>query len=130
MHISEIKFLFLFDNTIGRIDSDAFVNLTNLLFINLTRNHLRNPESFGKNVFEPFANMNLTFVSLKHNSLIAGDDLIDLLRPLRNMEYFDISYNENLTFPGMRNVLKGLANSTVEKINFDHIYRFLEMGTK
>ena len=130
VHISEIKFLFLFDNKIDRIDSDAFVNLTNLLFLNLTRNHPRNPESFGKNVFEPFANMNLTFVSLKHNSLIAGDDLIDLLRPLRNMKYFDISYNENLTFVGMRNVLKGLANSTVEKINFDHIHRFLEMGTK
>ena len=130
VHISEVKFLFLFDNKIDRIDSDAFVKLTNLLFLNMTRNHLQNPESFGKNVFKPFANMNLTFVSLKHNSLTAGGDLIDLLRPLRNMEYFDISYNENLKFAGMRNVLKGLANSTVRAINFDHIHQFLEMGTK
>ena len=65
VHISEIKFLFLFDNKINRIDSDAFVNLTNLQFLNLTHNRLRNPASFGEGVFEPFSDMNMTFVSLK-----------------------------------------------------------------
>ena len=130
VHISEIRFLFLFRNKINRIDSNAFVNLTRLLFLNLTHNRLRNPTSFGESVFEPFANMNLTFVSLMHNLLTAGKDLINLFRPLKNTKYFDISYNENLTFVGMGYVLKGLANSSVNAINFNHIHQYFEMGTK
>ena len=130
VHISEIKFLLLFHNKINTIHSYAFVNLTSLLFLNLRHNHLRNPTSFGEGVFEPFADMNLTFVSLKHNLLTEGEDLINLFRPLTNMEYFDISYNENLTFSGMRYVLKGLANSSVNAINFNHIHQYFEMGTK
>ena len=130
VNISEIKFLFLFGNNISRIDSDAFAKLTNLLVLNLTHNRLTNPTGFGEGVFEPFADMNMTFVSLKNNSLIAGEDLVNLLRPLNNMGYFDISYNENLTFAGMRYVLTGLANSSVNAINMNHIHQYFEMGTK
>ena len=53
-----------------------------------------------------------------------------LLRPLKQLEHFDISYNENLTFAGMRYVLEGLANSSVNAIKFNHIHQFYEMGTK
>ena len=130
VNISEVKFLFLFDNKISRIDADAFVNLTNLLFLNLTGNRLRNPDSFGVGVFDPLVNLNLTFVSLRNNSLKPGEDLIKLLRPLKYMEFLDMSYNENLTFKGMRYVLEGLANATVNAINLKHIHESSEMGTK
>ena len=130
INISEIKFLFLFDNKISRIDADAFVNLTNLLFLNLTGNRLRNPDSFGEGVFDPLVNLNLTFVSLKNNSLEPGEYLINLLSPLKYIEFLDMSYNENLTFEGMKYVLKGLANVTVNAINLKHIHEYFEMGTK
>ena len=129
VNISEIKFLFLFDNQISRIDSDAFVNLTSLLSLNLTRNRLRNPTSFGEGVFEPFMDVDMIYVSLKHNYLGAGEDLTNLFRPFKKVEYIDISYNELLTFSGMKYVLKALANSSVNTINFNHVHRFYEMGT-
>lgn len=50
-------------------------------------------------------------------------------KPLTNIHKLDISYNENLHFKGMRNVLLGLRNSTIRSINFNHIYEFYERGT-
>ena len=51
--------------------------------------------------------------------------------PLYSMLFLDISYNENLQFEGMRNVLEGLQhpNSSIETLNFNHINEYLEMGT-
>ena len=51
------------------------------------------------------------------------------LQPLRNIEYLDISYNENLHFDGMKSVLEGLINSTISVLNLNHIYELFEMGT-
>ena len=202
--VSEIWVLLLYENRIRRLDSAAFANLTNLLFLNLTNNFLHLPDSFGKGVFSPL--VNLRYINLKNNSITSYDRIIGHLQPLnklsnlfisgcynctfgkgfenlkqlRNvslsgtgprtcnmsvlsndtfkylpqisvlflsscniksvdtgtfsrlsgMYFLDISYNEKLHFEGMRNVLEGLRliNSSVEILNFNHIYEYLEMG--
>ena len=49
-------------------------------------------------------------------------------RPLKNLEYLDISYNEMLHFEGMKKVLEGLAGSPIKALNLNHIYELFERG--
>ena len=199
----DVLALYLNDNKIRFIDSDAFSNLTKLEYINLTSNFLQLSESFGEGVFKPL--INLHYINLKdnpiysyrglqkllqplkqlHSLFISGcynctfekgfemlknlrtlslsgtrPDNCDIkvilndtfsyvpqiktvyltscninavesgaLKPLRRIRKVDISYNENLHFSGMQNVIEGLRNSPVTTLHFDRIYEFYDRGT-
>ena len=47
---------------------------------------------------------------------------------LKNIKRLDISYNDELGFRGMRDVLDGLVNSSIIQLNFNHIHEQYEMG--
>ena len=52
------------------------------------------------------------------------------LKCLKSIRHVDFAYNEKLTFNGIRNILGGLINSSINVLNLNHIHKQIGMGTK
>ena len=72
-NVTQIKVLCLSNNCISRIDSNAFDGLTHLMYLNLSRNMLIWPTSFGRGVFAPLGN--LITLNLKANNFTTYEEL-------------------------------------------------------
>ena len=57
---------------------------------------------------------------------------ISTFKTIKNIRHLDISYNNDLGFTGVRDVLAGLANSSIDTLNMDHIipHHWSGMGKK
>ena len=88
--------LWLFQNNLTWIDSNAFVGLNRMVYLNLSSNSLEYPKSFAKGVFKPL--VRLENLNLKNNSINSYDGLHDLLSPLKTLEGLLITGCYNCTF--------------------------------
>ena len=211
VNLTDLIWLWLGDNKIDYIESDSFVGLGTLQWLDLRRNPFFYPASFGDRVFDPLSN--LQAINIKSNQYQPHSycGLVDLLKPLRRLQYLavsgfsdcmfeegfenltsltrltlsggngtksrheevcditvlvnntfrhlphiqrlsvsacnisqvetgafanlkdlnylDISYNHDLTFHGLPNVLISLKNTSVEVLNVNFIHPPFERGT-
>lgn len=80
---STIRWLYLQNNRLKNMSSDAFEGLHNLLYLNLSWNMLVWKRSFGEGVFRPL--ISLTHLNLKVNHFESSEDLDVELSYLRNL---------------------------------------------
>ncbi|XP_053378266.1 toll-like receptor 4 [Mercenaria mercenaria] len=84
LNSTDVLWLYLHYSNISFIASNAFENLTNLLYLNLSGNNLNQLGSFGDGVFKPL--MSLRNINVKENKLKTFDDIGRELQYLKNLE--------------------------------------------
>lgn len=121
VNLTDLIWLRLGDNNIDYIESDSFVGLSGLLWLDLRRNPLFYPKSFGAGVFKPLNNLHsLNMKSNQHMHLQSYHGLVDLLKPLRNLQYLAVSGCSNCTFEEGFENLTSLQNLTLSGGNKIH----------
>ncbi|XP_053378267.1 toll-like receptor 4 [Mercenaria mercenaria] len=90
LNSTDVLWLYLDYSNITFIASNAFENLTNLLYLNLTGNNLNQLDSFGDGVFKPL--INLRDLNVKENKLQTFDYIGIELQYLKNLKgiYMDL----------------------------------------
>nr|UTM63726.1 Toll-like receptor [Ruditapes philippinarum] len=90
LNTTDVLWLYLEYSNVSFIASQAFTNLTNLLYLNLTGNKLYQPESFGVGVFKPLKN--LKNINLKENNFYSFDCVGNELQHVTTLEglYIDL----------------------------------------
>ncbi|XP_045184054.2 toll-like receptor 4 [Mercenaria mercenaria] len=90
LNSTDVLWLYLDYSKIKSIASNAFENLTNLLYLNLTGNYLNQRCSFGDGVFKPL--LSLRNINVKENRLETFDDIGRELQYLKNLRgiYMDL----------------------------------------
>ena len=115
--LSDVLWIWLYQNQLKRVDAGAFVGLSRLVYMNLSSNFLEYPKSFGNGVFKPL--IHLENLNLKNNSIKSFDGLDDLLAPLnRSLSGLLITGCYNCTFG------KGFENlSSLKKLTLSGVLR-------
>lgn len=93
LNSTDVLWLYLDNCNITHIQPDAFVNLTRLLYLNLTANNLTWPDSFGKGLFKPL--LSLENLNIKENKITTFNGLGNEMNCLKNIKglYIDLCSN-------------------------------------
>lgn len=96
LNSTEILWLYLHFSNLSYIASDAFENLTQLLYLNLSGNNLHLSDSFGQGVFNPL--VNLQFINLKKNHFETFEKIGSELSVLKALTVLEINLCEACVF--------------------------------
>ncbi|KAL4226280.1 hypothetical protein ACF0H5_014264 [Mactra antiquata] len=113
MNKSDVMWLYLYFCNIAFIDSNAFVNLSSLLYLNLTGNNLVNLNSFGPGVFKPL--ISLVNINFYGNKFTTFEGLGTELKYLKNLCGLFIDLCENCTFGEGFEKLTNLKNLSLSR---------------
>ncbi|KAL4238090.1 hypothetical protein ACF0H5_002802 [Mactra antiquata] len=113
MNSSDVMWLYLYFCNITFIDSNAFVNLSSLLYLNLTGNNLVNLNSFGPGVFKPL--ISLVNINFYGNKFTTFEGLGTELKYLKNLCGLFIDLCENCTFGKGFEKLTNLKNLSLSR---------------
>lgn len=96
LNATDVLWLYLDFSNVSYIESNAFVNLTNLIYLNLSGNHLNLPDSLGFGVFSPL--LSLKNINLKEIRFSTFDMIGKELKCLKNLTGLFIDLCNNCTF--------------------------------
>lgn len=93
LNATDVLWLYLDFSNVSYIESNAFVNLTNLIYLNLSGNHLNQPDSLDFGVFNPL--LSLKNINLKEIRFSTFDLIGKELKCLKNLTglYIDLCSN-------------------------------------
>lgn len=105
LNSTDVLWLYLDFCNLTYIASNAFENMTNLLYLNLSGNLLNKPDSFGTGVFRPLAR--LKYVNVKETEFDTFDVLGRELKVLKELESLFVNLCSDCVFsPDFQNLHK------------------------
>lgn len=114
MNSTDVMWLYLQYCRLRYIESNAFINLTRLVYLNLTKNFLTWPDGFGVGVFRPL--VSLRNINLYDNNITTFKGLGQEMQYMKQLMGIFIELCENCTFGEGFESLTNLVNLTLSRV--------------